>query len=233
MPGWFSFGEEKRPVRRRETVAGLPMLHVILPRDPKPRHRPRAAGWLKREGITMAAGHPGVWTGFPLSRYGWELAVPGPLCRRCAPALALAALEKPEEATVALWGSALTPDLVTAAHGLAPKVRQLVVAVPGGEKLARALRLRYGMPVVERGAGELTVCFSPTAPKMGALDLSGDWPRLPGVALCHPHVPAAEGWEGLSLLALLCRYGRIFPGEITAVPSETLDRLDLATYNTG
>lgn len=233
MPGWFSLGEETRPVRKWETVAGLPLLRVILPRDPKPRQLRKAAGWLKREGIPMAAGHPAVWTGFPLFRYGWDLAAPGPLCRRCAPALALALLEKPAEATVALWGTALTADLVTAAHGLAPKVRQLVVAVPGGEKLARALRLRYGMPVVERGAGTLTVCFSPAAPRTGVLDLSGDWPRLPGVTLCHPHVPMTAGWEGLSLLALLCRYGRIFPGEITAAPSETLDRLDEATYNTG
>ena len=137
--------------------------------------------------------------------------------------LALGALAElgipPGEGRVALVAQRLTIPLQRTAQRLCPRVKGLLIQVPGeGEDYARWLHGQYGLPVAPAAAGaEVTVAFSPGGPRWGrCLELYGDC-RLDGLRLTAPGLDLPEEMEE-PLLAVLWERGEI-RGEDLAVTS--------------
>lgn len=90
-----------------------------------------------------------------------------------ADGLAMTALEgmgrTPEQGRVALVGPRLTVALQRTAQRLCPRVKGLLIQVPGqGEHYARWLHGQFGLPVCPTAAGaDVTVAFSPQGPRWG------------------------------------------------------------------
>ena len=125
----------------------------------------------------------------------------------------------PGEGRVALVAQRLTIPLQRTAQRLCPRVKGLLIQVPGtGEDYARWLHGQYGLPVAPAGAGaEVTVAFSPGGPRWGrCLEVYGDC-RLDGLRLTAPGLDLPEDLEE-PLLAVLWERGEI-RGEDLAVTS--------------
>lgn len=137
--------------------------------------------------------------------------------------LALGALEglgiPSGEGRIALVGQRLTIPLQRTAQRLCPRVKGLLIQVPGaGEDYARWLHGQYGLPVAPAAAGaEVTVAFSPGGPRWGrCLEVYGDC-SLDDLRLTAPGLDLPEEMEE-ALLAVLWERGEI-RGEDLAVTS--------------
>lgn len=137
-----------------------------------------------------------------------------PLYQAQADCLALGALDglgiAPGEGRVALVAQRLTLPLQRTAQRLCPRVKGLLIQVPGaGEDYARWLHGQYGLPVAPAAAGaEVTVAFSPGGPRWGkCLEVYGDC-RLDGLRLTAPGLDLPEDIQA-PLLAVLWERGEI------------------------
>ena len=135
-----------------------------------------------------------------------------PFYRAVADLLALGALEtaglRPEQASVALSGPRLCPELRAAAERLYPQVRGLVINVPGeGAAYAAWLHRRYGLPVCPPERADVTVAFGPGGVHRGvALDLYEEGRNLAGMTVTAPEL-ALPGECEEQLLAALWEQG--------------------------
>lgn len=104
----------------------------------------------------------------------------------------------PQRAVVRLNGERETSDVLLAAHQLCPIIRNLVIDVPGGEKLTAQLRREYGIPVLpaKSARADLTVWFE-------------EGPVLKGASFGLKDCNLPLDCEVLPLLSALWECGRI------------------------
>ena len=173
----------------------------------------------------------GAWN--LLSALGLRPVEPEPFLRSQSVPLVLESLERlglaPDRATVALRGRRVDRSLRQAAAELCPRVRNLVVDVPGGgRELEQWLRWEFGIPILPREApGEVGLHFQPGGGEGDrvALDLYGPSPTLGGLVLSAPAL-REEDRENLSLLTALWEGGKLGPEDI-----KILDRSGTNTYH--
>lgn len=226
MVGWIV--TEQRPgwrvCRSQSVVRGLPLLRAEVPmcRETGERVRrrrvARAARLLYASGCRSTLVCPGFSDWDVLLARGLRPVDTGPLCQALAAPLTLALLAArgvpPAHATVALRGARVGRAFFQAAEALCPAVRRLVItAADGGERLARYLRMEYGVAVVEEGAGgcpDVTVCFSPeTGAADSRLSLCPPAPYLAELAIRPRGEALPEALESLPLLELLWEGGSL------------------------
>lgn len=229
MLGHIVLVEEKgrRPVRTREEVMGLGFCKMAVPVSPGlsawrvERRLEKAARMLEAAGVRRVLAAPG-FPGWPrLALHGLLAVDVAPFCQAMAAPLALAALErrgcKPEGAVAALRGSRVTRPFFQCAEALCRRVKGLTVSAPsGGEALALYLRREYGVAVLEEGAADLTVAFSPEEEEAKeVLALYGPQPDLLGLSFALRDTELPGSFEPLPLLAALWEEGRLTPEELT------------------
>lgn len=139
-----------------------------------------------------------------------------------ADGLALAALERrgcaPQQGRVALVGQRLTVALQRTAQRLCPRVKGLVIQVPGqGEDYARWLHRQFGLSVSPAAAGaDVTLAFSPGGPRWGScLELYGGC-SLDGLRLACPGLELPREIEQ-ELLAGLWERGLVARDQLAVV----------------
>ena len=120
-----------------------------------------------------------------------------------------------------LWllsGPRVSRPLFAAAERLCPRVRHLVVDVPGeGEELAAWLREEYGAAVLRPGgaAPDVTLAFGPGGEERGGvLRLYGPAPGLAGLRPILEEGGLPPDLAPLPLLSLLWECGRLTEGHI-------------------
>ena len=158
MLGWVCCGEGKP---ERLLLSGAAVVRVFVPRGEGRRcalAARRAARFLARSGVRLAALPPDYPYAAAFSRLGIAQSDAGALYRACAAKIVRCALSSrgisPQTASVALLSRKPSAALDRAAHELCPCVRYLTLCVPNGEELARALRWQYGMAVRLAREGE-------------------------------------------------------------------------------
>lgn len=150
-----------------------------------------------------------------LERFSLRAVDPAPFLRAQAPELALEGLRRravdPVWATVALAGTRTDGDMTRTAERLCQRVRRLVIAAPGGEKLARRLREDFGVPILPPGEpAHMELRFHPgtTAGPGPGMELYGLKPNLDGGGLSWPALEEAERGD-ISLLCALWERGKL------------------------
>ena len=222
MVGWIGRTQEKprwgaRPIRVELQGVNLWRAELWLPEETGGRtfrRRLRRAGrQLLRLGVRRVLTFPDC-PKEELQTLGLREIDVLPFLQAMAPRLILARLEglgiSPQRATVLLRGQKAERALEAAAWALCPEVRQLIIQAPsGGERLGRALRQEFGMPLLDRWAQpDVTVAFSDGCGEAGTLELCGSKPQLCGLELkLDWEVP--KDCQTLSLLALLWETGRL------------------------
>lgn len=195
---------------------------------------------LKKAGRALRLGGVGRLL-VPWNFQGWELfrrlglrpVEPEPFLRAQSVPLVLESLDRlgmaPDRATVALRGRRVDRSLRRAAAELCPRVRNLVVDVPGGgRELEKWLRWEFGIPILPSQApGEVGLCFQPGCGQGDrvSLDLYGPSPGLGGLMLTAPAL-AREDRGNLPLLTALWEGGKLAAEDI-----KILDRTGSNTYN--
>ena len=212
-----------------ERVLGLSLLRASIPvpaaaREGRLRRRTaRGAAQLIRAGVRRVLTAPDFPCWPELEAAGLRPVDPAPFCQAIAGPLALAGLRRAgilrTRATVALAGPRVTRPLFAAAELLCPRVRHLVVDVPGeGEELAAWLREEYGTAVLapEAAAPDIALRFGPGGGEKGGMSLRlyGPAPELAGLCPAPAEGKLPEGLAPLPLLALLWECGRLGPGQI-------------------
>lgn len=196
---------------------GLPVLRVRA--DPEgwlgKRRLDRAGRVLKRSGVVRTLLPRNFESLELLDRFSLRPVEPAPFLRAQASGLALAGLRRreidPAWATVALSGNRTDGEMIRTAAQLCRNVRRLVIAAPGGERLASRLREEFGIPILPPGQpAQMELCFHPGI-RAGAgpgIELYGQSPDLDGVAL---YWPALEGEDqgNIPLLCALWERGRL------------------------
>lgn len=223
----------RRPALEEGAVWGMPVLRAGVPAPPGLRERKllrrtaRAAAELHRAGVRRvltAADFP-CWP--VLEAEGLRAVDCEPFCQALAVPLALAGLRRAgvlrTRATVALTSPRVSRPLFAAAEALCPRVRHLIVDVPGeGEELAAWLREEYGAAVLSPDAGaDVTLCFGPGGrARCGAvLHLYGPDPELAGLRPAPAEGALPETLAPLPLLALLWENGRLTAEQIQIFPT--------------
>ena len=169
----------------------------------------------ERELLRAGAGRVVLGADFP---YGDRLALlrtidPVPVWRAAADVLALGALAAqgvaPAQGRVALSAPRLCPELERTAERLCPKVRGLVIDVPGGTDYARYLQAKFGLPVTPPAAGaDVTAAFGPRGGRWGwRLELHGQT-DLGGLAVSAEGMDLPPDCAG-QVLALLWEQGEV------------------------
>lgn len=217
------------------SLYGLPVLRAEV--DPEGffgERRLRKAGRALRRGGVARLLVPWNFQGWELfRRLGLREVEPEPLVQAQSAPLALESLERlglaPDRATVALRGRRVDRSLRRAAAELCPRVRNLVVDVPGGgRELEKWLRWEFGIPILPSQApGEVGLCFQPGCGQGDrvSLDLYGPSPGLGGLMLTAPAL-AREDRGNLPLLTALWEGGKLAAEDI-----KILDRTGSNTYN--
>lgn len=216
------------PVLAPKRVMGMTFLRATVFLPPGIKERAILRRLDKAARLIAQAGCRRVLVGEGFSRWeslkAWGLSEvePSGLCQILAFQLTLAYLEgkgiPPARATVALRGSRVSRPLFQTAIDLAPRVRALVIAVPGeGQSLSAHLRREFGVPILEEGAGyppDLTLAFSPLAgAPQGAICL------YPPINLSHLRILLKEGewpteFDPLPLAAALWEGGALNAAEL-------------------
>ena len=199
---------------------GLPVLRVQT--DPEgllgKRRLDRAGRTLCRNGAVRVLLPRGFDRWALLKRFSLRAVDPAPFLRAQAVKLALGALERrevdPIRATVALSGTRTDSEMTRAAVELCGRVRRIVIAAPGGERLANRLREEFGVPVLPPGGEvQLELRFHPGT-RAGAspgLELYGRDPALDGLHLVYERL-GEEDREDICLLCALWERGKLEPG---------------------
>lgn len=136
--------------------------------------------------------------------------------------LALAALEAvgcpPQQGRVALVGPRLTVALQRTAQRLCPKVRGLLIQVPGqGEDYARWLHGQYGLSMTPGAAGaDVTLAFSPQGPRWGKCLEVYEGGDLGGLRLACPGLELPDDMEQ-QLLEVLWQRGMVARDQLAVV----------------
>ena len=216
----------------RERLLGMSVAAVCLPREGwlARRQLARAARLLRRQGVRRVL-VPEDFTGWDvLGAQGLAPVDPVPLYRAMAAPLVLALLEREgvraERAVVELRGERVDESLAAAARQLCPRVRRLVLEVPGGPWLARALYWEFGA-AAQGPADEVSarVCFSgPGQP--GELRLCGPDPDLLGLRLDAPQVQVPDGLEPDRVYTALWQAGRLALSDLRIRPGPARIALD-------
>ncbi|MCD8366792.1 MAG: hypothetical protein LUC48_02045 [Clostridiales bacterium] len=197
----------RRPRYYEETVCGLPLLRIELPRRWNGR---RVGAVLRRAGVRYALNLPEGGTVTPEP----PLLSTRSLWQSVAAELALAALTRRgiprETATVGVLASRVTREVWAALERLSGQVRALALDLPERERVALYLQRENGVPVLA-GAGDVTLCFAPAEPREGRLLLGAERPAVEGFTLSVPEIPAPEGCPAEGLYAALYQSGRL-PG---------------------
>ena len=218
MVGQLVLVREKGRLRVERSLLGpLPVLCAAVhePQGLAPWRLARRIRRAERALVRAGAGRVVLGADFP---YGDRLALlrtidPVPVWRAAADVLALGALAAqgvaPAQGRVALSAPRLCPELERTAERLCPKVRGLVIDVPGGTDYARYLQARFGLPVSPVAAGaDATAAFGPGGGRWGrSVELYAGG-SLGGLSL------GAEGVElppdcAIQVLALLWERGEI------------------------
>lgn len=152
-----------------------------------------------------------------LERFSLRAVDPAPFLRAQAVKLALGALKRrdvdPVRATVALSGTRTDGELERTALELCSRVRRIVIAAPGGERLANRLREEFGVPVLPPGEqAQLDLRFHPGTRSGGGpgLELYGRAPELGGLRPAYEGL-AEEEREDLCLMCALWERGKLDP----------------------
>lgn len=144
---------------------------------------------------------------------------PLPMLRACGDVLALGALAaegvEPNRGRVALSAPRLCPELTGAAERLCPRVRGLLIDVPGGgEDYARYLQAKFGLPVTPPAAGaDVTAAFGPVGGRWGRRVELYEGGTLNGLELRAEGVDLPPDCAG-QVLALLWERGEVGRGEL-------------------
>ncbi|MCD8160891.1 MAG: hypothetical protein LUE61_06890 [Clostridiales bacterium] len=197
----------RRPRYYEESVCGLPLLRVELPRRWNGR---RVGAVLRRAGVRCALNLPEDGTILPEPL----LVSTRSLWQRVAAELALAELTRRGipwgEATVGVLAGRTTKEVWDTLERLSGRVRALSLNLPEGERVALCLQRDSGVPVLA-GPGDVTLCFSPAEPGKGRLLLGAERPAPEGFTLAVPGVPVPEGCPAEGLYGALEQRGRL-PG---------------------
>ena len=231
----------RRPALEESRVLGLRLLRASIP-APAGLGEGRLLGRTARAGRALArAGVRRVLAAadFPcwpaLAAAGLRPVETEAFCQTLAVPLALAWLRRagvrPTRACLALSGPRVGRPLFAAAEALCPRVRHLIVDVPGGEgaELAAWLREEYGAAVLDPAAAEpdLTLAFAPGGRTAGpALELYGPAPGLDGLCPAPAEGDLPAGLDRLPLLALLWESGRLGAGDVRILAGGG-ERIDL------
>lgn len=224
----------RRPQLEEVRIWDMRFLSASVPAPPglaekkRLRRLERGAELLWRAGARRVLTAPAFAEGELLRAHGLRPVDPVPFCQALAAPLALAALERagevPTRAAVALSAPRASRPLLRAAEFLCPRVRYLMVDMPGeeGDRLAAWLREEYGAAVLRPGgtpAPAVVLCFGPGWRGGGtALHLYGPVPDLAGLRLAPREGGLPQELDELPLLALLWEEGRIKEGEIGILP---------------
>ncbi len=185
-----------------ERICGVPLIRAELP-DEKRRTLDRCAAVLERYGVRRMLD----------ARLGDRLPVvsTGELWQQHAAELALVMLKHaqipPEQAVVGLCARRVTKYVLKAAETLSDRILAISLDVPDAERLAGHLQQRNGVPVL-RGAGDVTLCFSPGIKTEHAALLGGRQPSVPGFTL-GADVELPEGCPAEPLWAVLVETGKL------------------------
>ncbi len=204
MLGWIRWSEERKIRLEQELILGLPLLVLYLP------ERMRGQERRVRKGVRLLNKHRVTRVLTPPRFAWWPILMQAGLrpvetqALRCmlAPAWVKASMEaagiQAEQAVLRLSGRRETPDMALAAHQLCPVVRNLIIDVPGGERLAARLRKEYGLPILPARSiqANLTLCFD-----------SG--PVLEGAAFALVGEELPPDCEFLPLVSALWECGRV------------------------
>jgi len=231
MVGQLVLIREKGRFRLEEGLLGpLPVLRAAV-YEPDGLASWRLVRRLRRAERTLARAGVGrvvMGGGFP---YRDRLTLLRPvdtlsLRRGCADVLALGALELegivPARGRVALSGPRLCSELEGAAERLCPRVRGLLIDIPGGEDYARYLQARFGLPVSPPAAGaDVTAAFGPGGRRWGRSVELYEGGTMSGLIL---------GLEGTGLpadcaeqvLALLWERGEVRREDVTVIHRKTV-----------
>lgn len=218
MLGQLKWEQGKWGRPEREKLYGVQVLRTEAdPSGPLGRWRIRRAGKALRRNGAFQVLLPPEFDEWPLlCELGLHPVETAAFVRAQSVPLVLEGLERRgialDRATVALRGVRVDGDVRRAALELCPKVKNLVVDIPGGgEALAQWLRREFGIPILPpREGAQLGVRFHPccTGGDEAALGLYGPKPDLAGLSLEAPEL--AEGdRRDLSLMAALWEAGRL------------------------
>ena len=220
MLGRLEFVSGGRSRGEWRDLYGLRVLQVCTdPRGKLGNHRLARAGAALRRGGAGRVLLPAEFENWELlERFGLRGVDPTPFLHRCAPSLAVEGLRRwdvdPLRATVALSGSRADGAMARAAMELCPQVRRLVIAAPGGERLALRLRAEFGIPVLPAQEGaHMEVKFHPSKEnrETPCLKLYGSDPDLAGGSVSFPALKEEEKGD-ISLLCALWEGGKLDMG---------------------
>lgn len=204
--------------------------------------RPGLAAWrldwrlrkAERALVRAGVGRVILGVGFPYGgRLTWLRPVdPIPMLRACADVLALGALAAEgvdgRRGRVALSAPRLCPELEGTAERLCPRVRGLVIDVPGGADYARYLQAKFGLPVSPPAAGaDVTAAFAPGGGRWGRSVELYEGGCLGGLALAAAGVEL-PGDCGEQVLAILWEQGRVKRGQMCC---RQVDKERIREYN--
>ena len=220
--GRLEFAPGGRGRGERDDLYGIPILTARA--DPEGilsrRRLCRAGRNLRRGGVVRTLLPKGFSQWELLERMGLRRVELGAFLQAQSPGLAVEALHgrdtDPRRATVALSGTRADEAMCRAALGLCPRVRRLVVDVPGGERLAHRLREEFGIPVLPaEHPAQLELRFQHGGRRQEEpfLELYGYTPHLDGLCLSVPEL-REEDREALDVLSVLWERGRLEPSRI-------------------
>ena len=208
---------------------GLAVVTATLWAPPglSPRRLARRLDRVERRLIRAGAGRVLLPRDFPWREKLTRLRPVDPLgvYRAAAEVLVLAGLERlgvdPRRGRVALAGPRLYPELCQAAWRLAPRVRTLLIRVPGeeGAAFARRLHREWGLPAAPpSGGAEVEAAFGPGGAGESRLSLAlyAEQPRLAGLELRVRGMELPEPWAP-GLLSLLWEQGAVRREELYAL----------------
>lgn len=205
MLGQIRWQEGRKLTLEQERLLDLPLLTLSLPERARTKERVLQKGvrLLAGQRVSRVLAPPDCEIWPLLNRYGLRPVDTRALRCALAGAWAETALKKrgvrPEQAVLTLSGTRESPDMVYVARVLCPRVRNLVIDVPGQGSLAARLRREYGMPVLPArcARADLTLPFRSGPVLSGAVFSLRDGRALP--AEC----------EALSVLSVLWENNRI------------------------
>ena len=217
MLGRLEFVSGERNRSGMEDLYGLSVLRMQT--DPAGRlgkyRLSRAGATLRRSGVLRVLLPETFCQWEILTRFGLRSVDPTPFLHFCAPELAVQGLMRrdvdPIGATVAISGNRADGDMFRAAVRLCPRVRRLVIAVPGGERLALRLREEFGIPVLPPAQpAHLELNFHPGAGRgdKRCLKLYGRRPELDGGSISFSALKEEEKGD-ISLLCALWEGGKL------------------------
>ena len=217
MLGRLEFVSGERNRGGMEDLYGLRVLRMQT--DPEGwlgERRLRRAGAALRRGGALRVLLPKSFCQWGiLERFGLRGVDPTPFLHFCAPELAVQGLMRrdvdPAGATVALSGNRADGDMVRAAVRLCPRVRRLVIAAQGGERLALRLREEFGIPVLPpEQPAHVELNFHPGTGRgdTRCLKLYGREPELDGGSITFSALKEGEK-EDISLLCALWEGGKL------------------------